>query len=203
MLADVNGDDYPDIVNFTSSYVHVSLNNTNGGFEDGDSPFFLRRFSVEQGYDVDRHIRTMANITGENDKTADIVAFANGLTVANRSVNGRFESTDYVVSTEFGYDDGWLLDEHPRFLTDITGDGVPDVVGFNGSRVLYAINSGDNGVFEGHEEWPGVAELFCIGWDGAINPRFAADVNGDGVSDLVGFGNSEIIVEYGLLVEDF
>lgn len=202
MLADVNGDDYPDIVNFLSSFMHVSLNDTRGGFEDGDSPFFLQRFSADQGYDVDLHIRTMANITGENDKTADIVAFANGLTVANRSVGGRFESTDYVVSTEFGYEDGWLLDEHPRFVTDITGDGVPDVVGFDGSRVLYAINTGDNGIFEDHEEWPGVAELFSVGWDGATNPRFAVDVNGDGVSDLVGFGNTEIIVEYGLLVED-
>ncbi len=180
----------------------VRLNDQNGGFESGDSPFYLGRFSDRQGYDVDRHIRTMSNITGKNDKTADLVAFANGLTVANRSTGFSFEATDYVVSTEFAYDDGWRIDEHPRVLTDITGDGIPDVVGFDDTRVLYAINTGDNGVFEKHEEWPGVAELFAIGWDGVNNPRFAVDVNGDGVSDLLGFDDDSIVVEYGLLVTE-
>ena len=202
LLADVNGDDYPDIVGFSSSFVQASLNDAQGGFADGDSPFFLKRFSENEGYDVDLHIRTMVNITGGGDKTADIVAFADNLTVANRSTGSSFESTDYVVSTEFGVEDGWLLDEHPRYLTDITGDGIPDVVGFDGSRVLYAINTGDNGIFEQQEEWPGVADIFATGWDGLRNPRFAVDVNGDGVSDLVGFDTSEVVVEYGLLVEE-
>ena len=57
-------------------------------------------------------------------------------------------------------------------------------------------------MFEAHVEWPGVADLFATGWDGVTNPRFAADVNGDGVSDLVGFDLGEIVVEYGLLVEE-
>ena len=201
-LADVNGDAYPDIIGFHTSVTRATLNNRNGGFEDGDTPYRIARFSDQEQYDVDRHLRLLVNITGTDDATADIVAFANGITAANRSTENGFESSAYAASTEFGYDDGWRVAEHPRYLTDISGDGIPDIVGFDASRVLYAINTGNNGVFETHAEWPGVAELFANGWDGTTNPRFAADVNGDGVSDLVGFDSSEVLVEYGLLVEE-
>ena len=201
LLADVNGDDYPDIVGFFATRTIAAVNDRNGGFEDADSPFTVDRWSEAQGYDVDKHIRLVTNITGHGDKTADIVAFANGITAANRSTGQRFEATAYALSTEFALDDGWLIDRHPRYLADISGDGIPDIVGFGETRVLYALNTGENGVFEPHAEWPGAAELFSTGWNGATNPRFAADVNGDGVSDLVGFDVNDVVVEYGLLVE--
>jgi hypothetical protein len=30
---------------------------------------------------------------------------------------------------DFGYDQGWRVESHPRFATDITGDGRADIVG--------------------------------------------------------------------------
>jgi len=201
-LADVNGDSYPDIVGFHTTTTRATLNNQNGGFEAGDSPYRISRFSDQQQYDVDKHIRLLVNITGNDDATADIVAFANGITAANRSTAQGFESSAFAASTEFAYDDGWRIGEHPRYLTDISGDGIPDIVGFDSTRVLYAMNSANNGVFETHAEWPGVADIFANGWDGIMNPRFAADVNGDGVSDLIGFDDNDVVVVYGLLVEE-
>ncbi len=49
---------------------------------------------------------------------------------------------------DFGYAaGGWRVDKHPRFLVDITGDGMADIVGFGDAGVYVAINNGD-GTFQ-------------------------------------------------------
>uniref|UniRef100_A0A7S4RQ14 Uncharacterized protein n=1 Tax=Ditylum brightwellii TaxID=49249 RepID=A0A7S4RQ14_9STRA len=43
-----------------------------------------------------------------------------------------------------GYNSGWRVDKHPRFLSDVNGDGLPDVVGFGDDGVMVALNNGDS-----------------------------------------------------------
>jgi hypothetical protein len=35
-----------------------------------------------------------------------------------------------LVLAGFGYNQGWRVDQHPRFVEDVTGDGNADIVGF-------------------------------------------------------------------------
>lgn len=56
--------------------------------------------------------------------------------------DGQFEQAQ-LVCRGFGYNEnagGWRTDRHPRFLTDITGDGRVDIVGFGGPGVHVARN---------------------------------------------------------------
>ena len=49
---------------------------------------------------------------------------------------------------DFGFDaGGWRVDQHPRFVVDLTGDGRADIVGFGDAGVWVARNNG-NGTFQ-------------------------------------------------------
>ena len=208
LLADANGDGYPDIIGFSNSDTSVTLNALSPEVgADGNHAIFgsiafrINRWSGANSYNVDSHIRLAVNITGD-DGTADIVAFANGSTAANRiHADTGFESTAYTVSTDYGLNDGWDLVEHDRYVIDVTGDGNPDVVGFKDDIVLYSTNLADNGRFDREAEWPGADILFGNDWDGLTNPRFVGDVNGDGVNDLIGVADDGVVVEYSALIE--
>jgi hypothetical protein len=65
--------------------------------------------------------------------------------------NGKFQSggTDPVLKS-FGYNDdagGWRVEKHPRFLVDLRGHGVLDIVGFHDRGVWVALGNGD-GTFQ-------------------------------------------------------
>ncbi len=38
-----------------------------------------------------------------------------------------------------GYDDGWRIENHPRFAADVTGDGAADLVGFGDDGVWVSV----------------------------------------------------------------
>jgi hypothetical protein len=46
------------------------------------------------------------------------------------------------IMPDFGTDQGWQGDKHPRFVVDITGDGIPDIVGFGIAGLYTAVNLG-------------------------------------------------------------
>ncbi len=77
----------------------------------------------------------------------------------------------------------------------MTGDGNPDIVGFGDEGVWVSHNLGD-GTFD-------QARLVCRGfgygdaagaWRVGRQPRFLADVTGDGRVDIVGFGGPGVYV---------
>jgi hypothetical protein len=45
---------------------------------------------------------------------------------------------------DFGSDQGWTVSETPRLIGDVTGDGIPDIVGFGDSSVFVAVGSRDS-----------------------------------------------------------
>src|SRR5438067_27786 len=91
-----------------------------------------------------------------------------------------------LVSPDFGVTQGWRVDQHPRFLADINGDGLADIVGFGLEGTWTALARGDGGFTERRLVSPdfGVTQ----GWRVDQHPRFLADINGDGLADIVGFG---------------
>src|SRR5262249_9905148 len=108
----------------------------------------------------------------------------------------------------------------PRFLMDMNGDGLVDVVGFTGSDVLVSFNTGSS--FTAPASWlhcffvigcgtnpwlvPGAqtsyicqAGLYTRGGARGTscnnsNPRFVLDMNGDGLPDIIGFDASNVWV---------
>ncbi|MDT9681151.1 FG-GAP-like repeat-containing protein [Streptomyces sp. TRM76323] len=128
-----------DIVGFGPQGVVVSRGRGDGTFEP--AKLVLNDFGLAQGWTGEKHLRFLADVTG--DGNPDVVGFGDeGVWVSHNRGDGRFEQAQ-LVCRGFGYDDdagAWRVDRHPRFLADITGDGRVDIVGFGGPGVYVARN---------------------------------------------------------------
>ena len=104
------------------------------------------------------------------------------------------------VPSRFGYNAGWRVEKHPRFLADLTGNGCADIVGFADDGVWVAINNGDGTFQESQKvlsnfgysnggEWLVDAQ----GWRVEKHPRFLADLTGNGCADIVGFADAGVL----------
>lgn len=133
MLADVTGDGRPDIVGFGDGGVWVSRNNGDGTFQGPQLVVANFGYTVG-GWRVEQHPRFLADTTG--DRRPDIVGFGNaGVWVSRNNGNGTFQAPQRMVGN-FGYNaGGWRVEQHPRFVVDVNGNGRADVVGFGNAGV--------------------------------------------------------------------
>jgi hypothetical protein len=188
LTADVNGDGKADIVGFAVEGVWVSLA-TGTGFTPAQR--WVVGFGGEAGWYSVWHIRTMADVNG--DGKADVVGFGSAGVQVSLSTGTGFAAPQNW-SSSFGLwaqSGGWEINQHPRYMADVNGDGKMDVVGFYNDGVYVALSTGS--AFAGSQKWLngfGVND----GWNVYDHPRALADVNGDGKADLVGFGNAGAIV---------
>ncbi|MEU5256808.1 FG-GAP-like repeat-containing protein [Streptomyces longwoodensis] len=138
-LLRTTGDGEVDVVGFGPQGVVVSRGRGDGTF--GPSQLVLNDFGQAQGWTGSKHLRFLADVTG--DGTPDVVGFGDeGVWVSHNRGDGRFDQAQ-LVCRGFGYDDdagAWRVDRHPRFLADVTGDGRVDIVGFGGPGVYVARN---------------------------------------------------------------
>ncbi|MEV4741974.1 RICIN domain-containing protein [Streptomyces sp. NPDC049555] len=138
-LLRTTGDGAVDIVGFGPQGVVVSRGRGDATFEP--PKLVLNDFGLAQGWTSKRHLRFLADVTG--DGNPDIVGFGDeGVWVSHGRGDGQFERAQ-LVCRGFGYHDdagAWRVDRHPRFLADITGDGRVDIVGFGGPGVYVARN---------------------------------------------------------------
>jgi hypothetical protein len=94
------------------------------------------------GWSVAKHPRFLANLT--KDQNADIVGFWDGgIWTAIGNGNGTFQTPQFVVANLGFVAGGWQVDKHPRFVVDLTGDGLADVVGFGIDGIWTALGKGD------------------------------------------------------------
>ena len=190
-LADLTGDGTMDIVGFSDKGVYVALSNGNGTFQP------MVRVVDDFGYRaggwrMDSHLRLLADLTG--DGTADIVGFGSaGVHVAVNRGDGTFHPARKAIEGFSYQNGGWRVDRHPRFLSDLTGDGRADIVGFGNNGVYVALGRGDGTfapvrrVIDGFGYQKG-------GWRVDRHPRLLADVTGDGTADIVGLGDRSVYV---------
>ena len=179
-LADVNGDGLLDIVGFGETSVYVSLND--GSSFKAVQNWLANRFTYSpEGWRTNEHIRVMEDVNG--DGLADIVGFSCCGVIVSLSDGKKFLEPKYWTS-EFG-SRVWGKADHPRTLRDVSGDGLPDIVGFANSGTFVAINQG--GTFSKAKQW---SQGF--GKNSGWHPRFLSDVTGDGVLDIVGFAASGV-----------
>jgi hypothetical protein len=92
---------------------------------------------------------------------------------------------------------GWSSDDlYPRKLADVSGDGVPDIVGFASNGVYVSLATGF-----GHFA-PPTFELAAFGtnaggWSSQNTyPRELADFNGDRLADIFGFSQAGVYVSF-------
>jgi hypothetical protein len=92
---------------------------------------------------VDTAVNLSTDLTG--DGRADVVGFGEaGMYVALNNGNGTFAPLQLAIDN-FGYSaGGWRVEKHPRFLADLTGDGVADTAGFGEAGMYVALNKGDS-----------------------------------------------------------
>ena len=190
-VADLTGDGRADIVGFGLDGVWASLNTGAGGFLPPN--MVLCGFNFHTGWMVEKHPRFLADLTG--DGRTDVVGFGDaGVWTAVNNGDGTFGSMRFVIA-DLGYNQGWRVEKHPRFVVDITGDGKADIVGFGDAGVWVALGNGD-GTFQAPRFV--IADLgYNQGWRVEKHPRFVVDITGDGKADIVGFGDAGVWVALG------
>ena len=164
-LADVNGDGSVDIVGFAAAGVEVALGKGDGTFQVVDNRYssgyampVLEDFGYRQGWRGERHVRTLADING--DGRSDLVGFKDdGVYVALASPLQADTRTASYYGQEFTYQTyslfnrkqrqiaafgyragGWRVDQNPRVMVDVDGNGSADILGFGHRGVEVAQN---------------------------------------------------------------
>ena len=145
----------------------------------------------------DRYPRQLEDVNG--DGRADIVGFSSsGVTVSLGRADGSFSNPVFSLSNFGTNAGGWSSqDRYPRQVADVDGDGRADIVGF-GSRGVYVSTGNADGTFDSPILAISNFSVNAGGWtSGNKYPRFAADVDGDGQADIVGFGSRGVYVAKG------
>lgn len=189
VFADVNGDGLPDLVGFGSGGVYVALN-TGTSFATGQ--FWIIAFGSGGGWsDNNAYPRMLVDVNG--DGLPDIVGFSSGGVYVSLNTGSGFAPAQVWI-VDYGRTTGGWSDNntYPRTLIDVNGDGLPDVVGFATGGVYVSLNKGTS--FAPAQLWnSGFGNN--SGWsNNSMYPRILADVNGDGLPDVIGFASSGVYV---------
>ncbi|AYG70173.1 MULTISPECIES: FG-GAP-like repeat-containing protein [unclassified Rhizobium] len=179
MLGDVNGDHIMDIVGVKNGTAWVAL-----GTGDGT-------FATQQQW------ITGFGVSGGNYKLTDM----NGDGIADLLVVGNDQAIQVALSTGTGFDTStWANQGYkalcesqpvtattPIMISDVNGDGLSDVIAFC-DKVYVTLSTGAG--FDSTEVWN---STFAGGNWSASNQRMLADINGDGLADLVGVTANGVI----------
>lgn len=191
-VGDVNGDGLTDIVGFNYLGVEVALSTgkafDRSGWSQASYPYFGYDPSAG-GWIKERNPRMLADVNG--DGLADIVGFGDK-TMVGLSTGAGFQPPAEWNASDFTGDPWWRQTERLRLIGDVNGDGRADLVGFSSTGVIVGISTGGQGDRFDLSKWPqnsGGYAYFTLaqGWRTDTHSRLLADVNGDGLADIVGF----------------
>ena len=136
----------------------------------------------------------LADVNG--DGRADIVGFSSaGVYESLATAGGHFATPTFELAAFGTMAGGWSSDNtYPRALADVNGDGRADIVGFSPSRCLRVPGHRRRALCCAHVRARRL-RANAGGWTSDdLYPRTLADVNGDGMADIVGFGSAGVFV---------
>jgi hypothetical protein len=94
--------------------------------------------------------------------------------VAINNGDGTFQPNKLAIESGFGYNAGWRVKQNPRFLVDLTGDGLADILGFGNDTVLVSYNDGKRNFTEAKAL---IQDFGCIGgWTAQKTERYVANL---------------------------
>ena len=178
-LAILTESGYSDIIGFGNAGVYVARGNGDGTFLPAE--FVLADFSYNSGWTAIDHPRFVIDLNG--DGKADIIGFGDdGVWTAMNKGDGTFFPAQYILA-DFGVNQGWRAERHPRYVVDLDGDGKPDIIGFGNAGVYVAMNNGD-GTFNPIKM--GLDDLsFDQGWIINKHVRLVGEVTEDGKAAII------------------
>ena len=195
-LADVNGDGKADIIGRNAEGVHVALS-TGLGFANEE--VWSREFSDKEGWGATEYSSTIRWADVNGDHNADlIIRSRDGIRVALSTGNGFEQST---LWTNYFSDDPkqpWrkVVGYSGTICSaDVNGDGFADIVARGPGGIYVSLSSSSS--FLPPSIWTTeFSDLGTIRWkDAKYSSTFQlADVNGDGMADLIARGPKGILV---------
>ncbi|KAJ2925171.1 hypothetical protein H1R20_g11913, partial [Candolleomyces eurysporus] len=190
LVGDTTGDGLGDIIGFGYSGVIVSRNNG-----DSFSPICLalEDFGLTKGWSIDKHVRYVADLRRKG--YVDIIGFGDaGVLVSLNNGDGTYAPSRLVLN-DFGFNaGGWRVDRHLRFLADVNGDGIPDIVAIGEKHVFVALGNGDGTFAAPRAVMDRSFTRSGWGWEINRHPRTLGDLTGDGSVDIIGFANAGVYV---------
>jgi hypothetical protein len=188
-MGDINGDKWADVVWFSSGGAVPYRSNGEIFHAYGNQ---LNNFGYDQGWRVGVHSRHLADVNG--DGKDDIVGFGGGgvLVALSKSValsNGDDFNQPTSWYNGWGSNNGYNPTDHPRTTGDFNGDGKADIILFGTDRAAVRYSNGSAFVNETSVDDFSPAQGF-----NSSNYRTVADMNGDGLDDIVGVANGGVRV---------
>ncbi|RXW11673.1 hypothetical protein EST38_g14182, partial [Candolleomyces aberdarensis] len=190
LVGDTTGDGLSDVIGFGDSGVFVSRNN---GDSFSPSSLVLQDFGSATGWSVGKHVRYVADLRKKG--YVDIIGFSDGGVVVSLNNGDGTYAPSRLVLNDFGFNaGGWRVDRHLRFLADVNGDGIPDIVAFGEKSVLVALGNGDGTFAAPRTVLDKDFTVSGFGWNLNMHPRTLGDLTGDGRADIIGFANAGVYV---------
>ena len=198
-LADLNGDNKPDLIGFNPTGVYYAMNTTK---ESGGQPTFDKMSKSNSDFLLNyKRIVTNNQIDGlnqtrypihvidlNNDQNADILGFGEDyFFVAIGDGTGNFDPK-YGHRTKYSVIDNQYTQRH---VVDVNGDNYPDIVGFSPDGYWIGLNKFSDylnvyfDLYKGNTDTDYFDNLNLYKLLGKF--RYLADVNGDSNIDFVGF----------------
>jgi hypothetical protein len=140
LMGDIDGNGSADIVGFGNDGVYIGLSKILGSQTPvPDNSFAVSRWRSEYGYNtgwgINAHPRILADVNG--DKRMDIVGFASDGTYVSFSMGNALTPPKLVVK-DFNTGLGWTVKDHPRFASDLDGDGTAEIIGCGHGATYFA-----------------------------------------------------------------
>jgi len=130
----------------------------------------------------------------QTEDDAGTIIVDNQLIAVEQSYNSLISSSPGFTKNVGTWTDNY---NYPRVVDDVNGDGRADIVGFGGSLVLVSFGNNDGTFGAPIVSSPGFTKNVGTWTDNNNYPRVVGDVNGDGRADIVGFGESDVLVSFG------